>query len=43
MVKYTQANSFDVSLDHSALTLCEAEALVMDKWLNFDKKENNYE
>lgn len=43
MVKYTPANSFDVSLDQSALTLCEAEALVMDKWLNFDKKENNYE
>ncbi len=40
MVKYTPANSFNVSCDQSALTLCEAEALVMDKWLNFDKKEN---
>lgn len=39
IVKFVPANSFEISLDESALNVCEAKALEMDEWLNHNKKE----
>lgn len=39
IIKFVPANSFDINLDESALIVCEAQALEMEKWLNKNKKE----
>lgn len=39
IVKFVPANSFDISLDESALKVCEVKAMEMEEWLNHNKKE----